>query len=100
MKLSTILATGLILLASAPMALAGHHEGGDHKSDWFAKVDTDGNGTISKAEFLAKHEKKFNKMDANGDGEISKEEKMGGMKKMKHMKDKAKGAEQKAEEEY
>ncbi len=38
------------------------------------KVDTDGDGAISKAEFLAEAEAKFDRMDANGDGKITPEE--------------------------
>ena len=40
----------------------------------FAKIDTDGSGTISKSEFLVRAEEKFKKIDSNGDGEITKEE--------------------------
>jgi hypothetical protein len=39
-------------------------------------ADTDGNGTISKAEFLAHAEKHFTEMDKNKNGELSKEESM------------------------
>lgn len=83
MKLAALLAAGFIFTtAAAPMALAGNHEG-DHKGGWFAKVDADGDGFISKSEFLAKHEEKFNKMDTDGDGKISKEEKMAAKEHMK-----------------
>jgi Ca2+-binding EF-hand superfamily protein len=41
-------------------------------------IDADGNGTISKSEFMAhankEAEERFNKMDTNGDGQLSKEE--------------------------
>lgn len=38
------------------------------------EMDTDGDGAISKAEFLAQAEAKFDRMDANGDGKITPEE--------------------------
>ncbi len=98
MTLKILLTAGLILTATAPLALADQHTGSGE--GWFAKVDTDGNGTISKSEFLAKHEEKFDKMDTNGDGEISKEEKMAGKRKMKAMKEKIRDTEHKTEEEY
>lgn len=61
---------------SAP-ALAEHGpDGAPHhkKGEWFQKVDANGDGMISKAEFMAKHEERFNESDANKDGQISKEE--------------------------
>jgi hypothetical protein len=38
------------------------------------EADTNGDGNISKQEFMAGCEKRFQKMDANGDGQITKEE--------------------------
>ena len=38
------------------------------------ETDTNGDGNISKAEFMASCEKRFAKMDANGDGQITPEE--------------------------
>lgn len=38
------------------------------------EVDTNGDGNISKEEFMANCEKRFAKMDANGDGQITAEE--------------------------
>jgi Ca2+-binding EF-hand superfamily protein len=53
--------------------LADNH--GDHKKGkMMERVDTDGDGMISKAEFMAKHESKFMEMDVNGDGSLSKDE--------------------------
>ena len=78
----------LLTVFSAP-AFAGGHTG-----EAFAKRDTDGNGSVSKAEFRAYTEGKFKKMDADGNGEISKEEakahRKGKKAKMKEkMKDRA-----------
>ncbi|MDW3095499.1 MAG: EF-hand domain-containing protein [Gammaproteobacteria bacterium] len=38
------------------------------------KMDTDGDGSVSKDEFMAHAEKKFSRKDKNGDGIISAEE--------------------------
>ena len=40
----------------------------------FEKKDTNSDGVISKAEFMTATEKKFAKMDADGNGSITKEE--------------------------
>jgi Ca2+-binding EF-hand superfamily protein len=65
-------------LSLPAMALAENHEGGDHADkkgySMMEKMDVDGDGLVSKTEFLAKHEEKFTKMDTNGDGSVSKDE--------------------------
>jgi len=55
-----------------PKAGMGHHmEHGEHGGGmWFKSVDTDGDGTISKAEADAL----FNKIDTNHDGKLDKSE--------------------------
>lgn len=88
-------AMALALGMTSGVAMAEHHEGGDHKGKMMERVDTDGDGMISKAEFMAKHEEKFAKMDANNDGQLSKEE----MKEAReHMKEKWKEMKDKREE--
>ena len=50
---------------------------GDCKSRYckmFEKKDSNSDGVISKAEFVAHAEKKFAKMDADGNGSLTKEE--------------------------
>lgn len=80
-----LLGTSAVLALAAMPAIAGHHEGGEMKGDKqakmeemhdkkFEKYDTDGDGVVSKAEFMAHAEEKFGKMDADGDGNITKEE--------------------------
>ena len=64
-------------------AIAGHHEDGDHKNKMMERIDTDGDGFISKAEFMAKHEEKFAKMDLNNDGKLAKDELEAAKAKMK-----------------
>lgn len=90
-KLLTL--TAVIMVLAMPAALADHHGDGDmgdkahHEGGMFAKKDTNGDGVISKQEFLdAKMkwaEEKFNKMDADGNGEISMEESKAAHAKMK-----------------
>lgn len=68
MKKMIIMAAAFAILG-APSAFADHH--GGHKLD---KFDADGNGAISKEEFMKSAEERFSKMDTDGSGEISKEE--------------------------
>lgn len=83
--LSAAMAVALGLASGA--AIAGHHEGGKHEGPrgekMMERIDTDGDGVISKAEFMAKHEEKFTQMDTNGDGSLSKDEMEAAHAKMK-----------------
>jgi hypothetical protein len=45
-----------------------------NKANRMEKADANGDGSISKAEFLANSEKMFNEMDLNGDGNITQAE--------------------------
>lgn len=49
-------------------------EGGHPGMDKMLNADTDGDGNLSKAEFLAVQEKRFAEMDTNGDGNVTKDE--------------------------
>jgi len=80
-KLLMVSAVGLTML-SIP-AIAGHHEGGDHKKgakveEMFKSADADSNGAISKDEYMAHVQKKaaekFAEKDANNDGSVSMDE--------------------------
>ena len=62
------------LSVASNTVMAEHHEGGYGKGKMMEKVDTNGDGMVSKSEFMAKHEEKFNTMDVNGDGNLSMEE--------------------------
>jgi hypothetical protein len=57
---------------------------GEHKEGkMMERVDTDADGRISKAEFMAKHEQKFTEMDTNADGFLSADEMKEAKGKMK-----------------
>lgn len=76
-KLLALTALAAIMFA-APNAYADHHgDGGKmqkHKGGMFQKLDTDGNGEVTKEEFSAFHDKKFSDMDADGNGVVTKDE--------------------------
>ncbi len=73
-------AAALVLQASP--VLADNH-GGKHHGKMFEKHDTNGDGVISKEEFLSHAEDRFSKMDTDGDGSVTKEEGEAAKAKMK-----------------
>ena len=82
-----LLTLGVIALAmSATPALADHH-GEGKKGGMSEKHDTNGDGTVTEAEFVAhateRAKEHFAKMDTDGNGEISKEEAAAGKEKMR-----------------
>ncbi|MGH1397788.1 MAG: hypothetical protein ACRBCT_01080 [Alphaproteobacteria bacterium] len=62
-------ALGFALPAMAEEGVPPEGKGGP-----FAKHDTNGDGVISKSEFLSHAEERFGEMDADGSGEVTKEE--------------------------
>lgn len=79
MKKILMLGIAVLALNAAPSfaedkAAASADAPKHHKSDMLKEIDADGDGAVSKNEFLAFHEKRFGEMDANNDGKISKEE--------------------------
>lgn len=69
-----VLMAALAAFVATP-ALANDPAKMDAKIDEkFSKMDTDGNGSISEAEFTSAKAEKFSEADTNGDGMISKEE--------------------------
>lgn len=70
----------VLLIGGATFAAADHGNSdkkGDCKSRYckmFDKKDSNSDGVISKAEFTAHAEKKFAKMDTDGNGKLTKEE--------------------------
>ncbi len=79
MKKSVCALSALVLCAAAP-AFAN--------DKWFEKIDTDGDGYISKAENAAYADAKFTKADTNGDGKLSREEKHAMREKHEHKREK------------
>lgn len=73
--LMTVLAVAM--LASVPAFAEGGPKG-DHKGPrhdrMMEKIDTDKDGKLSKAEFVAAQEARFTEMDADKDGFVTKEE--------------------------
>lgn len=99
-KFTALTAAALMLIG---VASADQHEGGEReKGGKMAKIDTNGDGFVSKDEMLAAHaervNKHFAKMDTNNDGKLSKEEMKAGKKDMrKKMKERMKKVKERKE---
>jgi len=76
---SIIIACGLALAALSAFANDDHDA-----ATKFKRLDTDGDGRISRAEFAAAKQEKFNKLDANNDGVVSADEKAAASTGKKH----------------
>lgn len=65
-----------LLVGTATFAVADNKSGDCPRKycKMFEKKDTNSDGVISKAEFVAHAEKKFAKMDTDGNGSLTKEE--------------------------
>lgn len=71
------LSTAMILhsaLAQDTSAESRHEMLKQKRLEHLQKKDKDGNGMISKAEYMAEAEARFKRRDANGDGQISPQE--------------------------
>ena len=79
--LTAAMAVSLGLVSGA--AMAEHHEGHDKGAKMMEKIDANGDGMVSRDEFLTKHEEKFNEMDADDDGNLTQEEMEAARKAMK-----------------
>ncbi len=82
----TALVFGVASVSSYALA-EGERGHGKHKgaklAKMFEKSDLNGDGVISKEEFMKKAEERFAKMDLDGNGEITKEEAQQAREKMK-----------------
>ncbi len=78
----TLSISALILGALSLSTIHAGHHGGGKKMEM---MDTDGDGAVSKEEFMSHKEQRFMKKDENGDGVLSEEE------MTKHCKNKKKG---------
>jgi len=101
-RVLTLLTVGAATLALSSHAMAEDHGGKMHKgAKMFEKHDTNGDGVISKAEFLTHAEERFSKMDVDGDGNVTKDEAKAAKEKMrekwKEMKDKRGGKDKPAD---
>ncbi len=85
---------GMALLAAMVLPLSAQAEGS--KS---VKMDVDGDGAVSKAEFMSAQEERFSKMDVNGDQNITEDEYKAAAQKWREKRNemKEKRAEMKAE---
>lgn len=82
MKNIISLVTAFSLCAAMPaMANMDKNMHGKSADSWFNKMDTNGDGMISKAEHDAFGDRMFNEADTNNDGVISRQE-MAAAKKM------------------
>lgn len=82
-KLLTLTTAALVFSAPAVFAEEAKAPPPHHKGGMFEKLDTDGDGKVTKAEFEAFHAEKFTKMDADGDGVVTKEEAAAAREKFK-----------------
>ena len=81
----------VVCLGSSPDAHAEDGAKKDKAKERFEQLDADGDGALSRKEFLADHEGKdkakralrFKKMDRDGDGQVSKKEWRAAAKKRK-----------------
>ncbi len=80
-RFAWVFAGGLVALAFAVSpGWAGHHEKGEghhhkkHGKHMFEKRDANGDGNVSKEEWMAASEERFAGIDSDGSGAISQEE--------------------------
>lgn len=74
----------IIMFTAAAVLLFGAEAiAGGHTEEAFFKKDANGDGVVSKEEYLKSSEEKFAKMDADGNGSITKEERKEAFKKWK-----------------
>lgn len=71
--LAAMVAAGA-LVSLAASAHGGGGRGGEHGKEMLAKVDTDGNGSLSKAEIDAFNLARAQEMDLNKDGSVTADE--------------------------
>ena len=81
LKLAT--ATLAAALVSMPVLVFADSNGRDRGAKRLAKIDLDGNGSISQEEFLGMTKDRFNKIDADKNGEISVDEMMERMQRQR-----------------
>ena len=65
----------LALAANLGFSSIAHAQQENAPRHGFSKMDSDGDGVISKDEFLARHQSRFAQVDTDGDGVVSEDEK-------------------------
>lgn len=85
MKKLLTLTVAALAIGTTPV-LADHHEDGkkDHHGKMFMQMDTNGDGIVSKSEFVSHAEKRFTDMDTDGDEQITREEADAAKEKMRN----------------
>lgn len=76
-KIPMILAVAAIVLTAQPSwaeGTSGDRPARGGHGQMFQNLDKDGDGVVTKAEFLAGAEARFAKMDKNGDGVLTKDD--------------------------
>ncbi|ACT48761.1 Calcium-binding EF-hand-containing protein [Methylotenera mobilis JLW8] len=86
MKITHMLLTSAILLGLTNAAYANHHAG--EEGEHCEHADTNKDGTISREDFMMKHQKRaekmFSRMDTNKDGKIDANERKAAHAAMEH----------------
>ncbi len=72
MKSGMVIVLGLVLLVSGSVVSAAPRESRD--TSWIERMDTDGDGKISRDEWTSYYSERFTKTDANEDGFITADE--------------------------
>ena len=67
-------AIAALLMTTTPAFAEDHESGEGHRGKMLEKIDTDGNGEISKDEFIDAHTKHFEEADTDGSGSLSRDE--------------------------
>ena len=74
----SLLITALLLLPAISLAQnpqpPSPHPPGSMADAFMMQLDTNKDGKVSKAEFIAPHERRFAQMDKNGDGSVNRAE--------------------------
>jgi len=87
MKITHMLLTSTLLLGLANVAYANHHMG-EAGANHCEHADMNKDGTISREEFMMKHQKRaekmFTRMDTNKDGKIDANERKAAHEAMEH----------------
>lgn len=86
-RLAVAILTAMLVTGAASALVAQESEPRMHKGkQMMEKMDTDGNGELSRDEFMQAHEKMFDAVDENGDGTLDREELAAMKQRMRHHK--------------